>query len=143
MEQSRDDDDRAVQFHGRAGSGSLRWPTSFAACSTTIFRGVRDVRTFPVWAVGELLEFGGDFNKYVTSKRLQKQEGIVFRHFLRMILLLAEFSSLTPPDADENEWRCDLQEISALLAESCHRVDPTSTEKTLEQAKAEESGFES
>lgn len=102
------------------------------------FPAVRDVRTFPVWAVGELLEFGGDFNKYITSKRLQKQEGIVFRHFLRMILLLAEFSSLTPPDADENEWRGDLQEISALLAESCHRVDPTSTEKTLEQAKAEE-----
>ena len=106
------------------------------------FPGVRDVRTFPVWAVGELLEFGGDFNKYVTSKRLQKQEGVVFRHFLRMILLLAEFSSLTPPDADEDEWRGDLQEISALLAESCHRVDPTSTEKTLEQAKEEKSTIE-
>ena len=26
-------------------------------------------RTTPVWAAGELLEFGGDFNKYVTSKQ--------------------------------------------------------------------------
>ena len=44
------------------------------------FPGVHDVLTTPVWAAGELLEFGGDFNKYVTSKALQKQEGIVFRH---------------------------------------------------------------
>ena len=142
VEQSRDDDDRPYN-----SMEERVWVLALADKLRRMFDydfpGVRDVRTFPVWAVGELLEFGGDFNKYVTSKRLQKQEGIVFRHFLRMILLLAEFSSLTPPDADENEWRCDLQEISALLAESCHRVDPTSTEKTLEQAKAEESGFES
>ncbi|NLS98298.1 MAG: DEAD/DEAH box helicase [Planctomycetaceae bacterium] len=106
------------------------------------FPGVRDVRTFPVWAVGELLEFGGDFNKYITSKQLQKQEGILFRHFLRMILLVAEFASLTPPDAEEAEWRGDLEEITNVLAESCRRVDPTSTEKTLEQAQAEEAEFE-
>ena len=106
------------------------------------FPGVRDVRTFPVWAVGELLEFGGDFDKYITSKQLQKQEGILFRHFLRMILLVAEFASLTPPDAEEAEWRGDLEEITNVLAESCRRVDPTSTEKTLEQAQAEEAEFE-
>ena len=46
------------------------------------FPGVHDLRTSPVWAAGELLEFGGDFNKYVTSKSLQKQEGMVFRHLL-------------------------------------------------------------
>ncbi len=102
------------------------------------FPAVRDVRTFPVWAAGELIEFGGDFNKYITSKSLQKQEGVLFRHFLRMILLVAEFASLTPPDAEEGEWRGDLEEISRLLAESCRRVDPTSTEKTLEQALADE-----
>ena len=34
------------------------------------FPGIGDVRTFPVWAAGEVIEFGGDFNKYITSKRL-------------------------------------------------------------------------
>lgn len=135
VEQSRDDDRPYNSMEERV------WVLTLADKLRRMFDydfpGVRDVRTFPVWAVGELLEFGGDFNKYITSKRLQKQEGIVFRHFLRMILLLAEFASLTPPDADESEWRGDLQEISALLAESCHRVDPTSTEKILEQAEAE------
>ena len=46
----------------------------------------------PVWAAGEVLQFGGDFNKYVTSKQPQKQEGMVFRHLLRLILLIAEFA---------------------------------------------------
>ena len=47
------------------------------------FSGVQDLHVHPVWAAGELMEFGGDFNKYVTSKSLQKQEGVIFRHLLR------------------------------------------------------------
>ncbi|MHB1035997.1 MAG: DEAD/DEAH box helicase [Pirellulales bacterium] len=99
--------------------------------------GVHDLRTNSVWAAGELLEFGGDFNQYVTSKTLQKQEGIVFRHLLRLILLLGEFVQLTPPDATADEWRADLEDIAARLTESCRKVDPTSTEKALEQVAAE------
>ena len=68
------------------------------------FAGVHDLRTSPVWAAGELLQFGGDFNKYVTSKALQKQEGVIFRHVLRLILLVNEFMQLCPPDATEEEW---------------------------------------
>jgi len=98
------------------------------------FPGVRDVSTTPVWAVGELLEFGGDFNKYVTSKALQKQEGIVFRHCLRLILLCSEFTQFCPPDADPNEWRDDLEDIAERVAEACRRVDPDSTDKVLEEA---------
>src|SRR4030065_515971 len=62
------------------------------------FPGVRDLRTSPVWAAGELLQFGGDFNQYVTSKSLQKQEGMIFRHALRLILLVNEFVQVCPPD---------------------------------------------
>ena len=93
------------------------------------------LRTQPVWAAGELLEFGGDFNKYVTSKDLQKQEGIIFRHLLRLILLLAEFQQLCPPDADAAAWQADLEDIAARLTESCRKVDPTSTDKALEQVE--------
>lgn len=100
------------------------------------FPGVRDVRINPVWAAGEVLEFG-DFNKYVTSKSLQKQEGVVFRHLLRMILLLAEFAQLTPPDSTEEEWRGELEGISRMLTEVCRRVDPSSTDKVLEQVESE------
>jgi len=103
------------------------------------FPGVHDLRTSPVWAAGELLQFGGDFNKYVTSKSLQKQEGMVFRHVLRLILLVGEFLQLCPPDTTEEEWRGDLGEVAARLTESCRQVDPNSTDKALEEAaEAEE-----
>jgi hypothetical protein len=101
------------------------------------FPEVHDVQTFAVWAAGEVLQFGGDFNKYVTSKGLQKQEGIIFRHLLRMILLLAEFVEFCPPELTKDEWQGELLDISNRLAESCRKVDPTSTEKALEQAAAE------
>ncbi|MEQ8787620.1 MAG: DEAD/DEAH box helicase [Pirellulaceae bacterium] len=99
------------------------------------FPGVQDVRTTPVWAAGELLEFGGHFNKYITSRGLQKQEGIVFRHLLRMILLVGEFRQLCPPDVSEDEWQDDLHDIADRLTEACRQVDPTSTDETLEQAR--------
>jgi superfamily II DNA/RNA helicase len=98
------------------------------------FPGVHDFWVHPVWAAGELLEFGGNFDKYVTSKGLQKQEGVIFRHLLRLILLLAEFEQLCPPDCDESEWRGELVDIGDRIAASCRQVDPTSTEKALEQA---------
>ena len=101
------------------------------------FAGVHDLRTSPVWAAGELLQFGGDFNKYVTSKALQKQEGVIFRHVLRLILLVNEFVQLCPPDATEEEWRGDLGDVAARLTESCRRVDPASTDKALEEVEQE------
>jgi superfamily II DNA/RNA helicase len=101
------------------------------------FAGVRDLFTNPVWAAGEVLEFNGDFNKYVTSKGLHKQEGLIFRHLLRLLLLIAEFNQVCPPDTTEEEWRGDLAEITATITECCRRVDPTSTEKALEQAAAD------
>ena len=105
------------------------------------FPGVHDVRTSPVWAAGELLELGGDFNKYVTSRQMQKQEGVVFRHLLRLILLIGEFLQFCPPDTTEEEWRGDLQEITSQLTQSCRAVDPSSTEKALEEVeKAEDLG---
>ena len=102
------------------------------------FPGVHDLHTTPVWAAGELLEFGGDFQNFVTSKRIQKQEGILFRHLLRLILLVAEFEKVCPPDCDPDEWSEELDDIGRRLTESCSRIDPSSTDKALEQAKSSE-----
>jgi hypothetical protein len=98
------------------------------------FPGVHDLYTHPVWAAGELLEFGCDFNKYVTSKGLQKQEGVIFRHLLRLILLLGEFQELPPPDYPADDWRSELADLAARFTTSCRQVDPTSTDKALEEA---------
>ena len=81
----------------RIASGCWRWPTSCGGCSTTRWVASACCGRQPVWAAGELLEFGGDFNKYVTGKDLQKQEGVIFRHLLRLILLAGELKQLCPP----------------------------------------------
>ncbi len=101
------------------------------------FPNVRDLKTFPVWVAGELLEFGGDFNKYITSKTLQKQEGLLFRHLLRLILLLKEFVQLCPPDITLDEWRGDLLDVADRLTVMCRDVDPASTDKALEEVEGE------
>jgi hypothetical protein len=75
---------------------------------------VTDVNTQAVWCAGELLRFEGNFNKYVQSRDLVKQEGIIFRHLLRLILLLEEFAMLTPPGVSEEDWKAELREISGV-----------------------------
>jgi len=100
------------------------------------FPGVHDLRTRPVWCAGELLQFGGHFNKFITAKQLQKQEGVIFRHLLRLILLIGEFAQLTPPDLDAKLWRDDLDDLAARLTDTCRRVDPASTDKVLEEVSA-------
>ncbi len=99
------------------------------------FPGVDDLRVWPVWVAGAVLEFGGDFNKYITSYKLQKQEGMIFRHLLRMILLIEEFSDLCPPDIAPAIWRGEIGEIADQLESVCRRVDSTDTEKWLENAR--------
>lgn len=96
---------------------------------------VTDLQTQAVWVAGDVLQFG-DFNKYVTSKNLVRQEGIIFRHLLRMILLLEEFAQLTPPELDTAAWRAELREIASKLTRICHAVDPTSTQQTISKAHA-------
>jgi hypothetical protein len=101
------------------------------------FPHVHSLYTTSVWAAGEVLEFGGNFNKYITSRGLQKQEGIIFRHLLRLILLVKEFAQFTPPDCAADEWQAELREIADRLTDCCHRVDPASTDKLLEEAEGE------
>lgn len=98
--------------------------------------GMEDVRTQPVWAAGELLRFGGDFHRFVRAHDLVKQEGIVFRHLLRMILLCGEFAAVCPAETTLEEWRADLKDVARRLTESCRSVDPESTDKAMSQAKA-------
>lgn len=88
-------------------------------------------RVNPVWAVGDLLEFNGEFNKFITARELQTQEGMIFRHVLRLILLCDEFSAITPPGVTDLAWQSDLREISEILTASCRAVDPQSTDQVL------------
>jgi superfamily II DNA/RNA helicase len=95
-----------------------------------------DMHTVAVWGAGELLRFGGNFNKYVQARDLVKQEGIVFRHLLRLILLLGEMAQVWPPDTTPADWQADLRDLADQLTASCRAVDPTSTDEVIELAHA-------
>ncbi len=100
------------------------------------FPDVVDVRVWPVWVVGEALQFGTDFNRYITSYRLQKQEGLILRHLLRMVLLIDEFAPLAPPETTLEEWQGDWGQIADQLEAMCRAVDPASTEQWLDETRA-------
>ena len=96
---------------------------------------VIDFRSNPLWCVGELIEFGGNFNKFVTTLDLTKQEGIIFRHVQRMIMLCGEFERACALDVDADPstvaWRTELHELATKLTESCRVVDPNSTDQLI------------
>ncbi len=98
---------------------------------------VLDVTTQSVWAAGEILSFNGNFNAFISSKDLAKQEGLIFRHCLRLILLMEEFAELTPPGLEPEAWQQELKSIAEKLTETCRSVDPQSTEATIKRAHAE------
>jgi superfamily II DNA/RNA helicase len=94
---------------------------------------VGDFNTQAVWAAGDIINYG-NFNTYVTSKDLTKQEGLIFRHLLRLILLTQEFEQLTPPGLNAEDWKSELGEIAEKLTEICRAVDPSSTEDAIKRA---------
>jgi superfamily II DNA/RNA helicase len=90
----------------------------------------------PVWAIGDLLQRGGNFDQFVRTRDLTKQEGIVFKHALRMILLCGEFARMTPPEVEPKDWQARLTAIANTLTASCRAVDPQSTDEILEEMDA-------
>lgn len=116
------------------------WPLTLMEKLVLLFNhdypGMDEIRARPVWIAGDLLKYGGNFNKLIQIKKLQKQEGIIFRHLLRLILLLGEFEPLCPPDLEPEAWSTELREIRKAITESCQAVDPTSTKKVLEELGA-------
>jgi len=112
------------------------WPLTLGEKIYRLFQAdypsVHDVSVRPVWIVGELREFGFDFNKYITSRSLQKEEGILFRHLLRMILLLDEMANIPPLETTVEEWEYLLDDLAEQLTQACRRIDPQSTDEVVE-----------
>lgn len=137
-----DDEEITDRGFGRVMFAEPRvWPLTIGEKILRLFRNeyprVHDVHIQPVWIVGELMEFGGDFNKYVTSRKLQKEEGILFRHCLRMVLLLDEMANVPPLESTVETWEDPLDELADRLSEACRSIDPQSTDEILTQPGSE------
>ena len=75
------------------------------------------------WIAGALLGDSTDFWRFVSSRELAKNEALVLRHLLRLVLLASEFSDHTDDP--------DYLDIGRGVVEICKQVDPRHTEKVL------------
>lgn len=82
----------------------------------------------PKWVTGGAIEFDGEFFKFVRARDLVKQEGLVLRHLLRVIILAGEMLTMT----DDPEY----SRIVELVTKTCRRVEPDYTERFLAEAAA-------
>ncbi len=132
---SEQDDARAEAFQP-----VLTLPDKLLRLFEFDFPNVHDVRVWPVWVAGEVLQFA-DFDKYISSYKLQKQEGLILRHLLRLILLIDEFAMLCPPETTLQAWQDDLGEIADQLERICRQADSDNTNQWLDEAKELRAGL--
>lgn len=100
----------------------------------TEYPDVTDVSVQPVMVATELmLNWNDNFFNFVSSRDLTRQEGLIFRHLLKMVLLLDEFRQVTPVGVDPNVWQEELRETGERLTNCCRKVDPNWTDSMLAQ----------
>jgi hypothetical protein len=63
---------------------------------------------------------------------LQKEEGILFRHLLRLILLLDEMANIPPIESTVETWEYQLDDLAEALTTACRQIDPQSTDEILQ-----------
>jgi hypothetical protein len=101
----------------------------------SIYPDAADLTVQPVWVANALLrDYAGNFNLFVKSKDLTKQEGLIFRHLLRLVLLCGEFGQVTPAETTPEEWQAYLTDLAGQLTAACRAVDPHSTDAAIEHA---------
>ena len=81
----------------------------------------------PKWIAGGAFAFDCEFFKFVRSRNLIKQEGLVLRHLLRLVILAGEFLVLTGDP--------DYERMCELATQCCRRVDERYTDRFLEEAE--------
>lgn len=80
----------------------------------------------PKWVAGRAFEMSCEFYKFVKAADLVKQEGLILRHLLRLVILSGEFFAFTSDP--------DYLSISEQATKTCHRVDPKYTDRFLAEA---------
>ncbi|MGD2111301.1 MAG: DEAD/DEAH box helicase [Phycisphaerae bacterium] len=78
----------------------------------------------PKWIAGGIFDHDGDFYKFIRARNLIKNEGLVLRHLLRLIILTDEFTTLSDGDPD-------YAQLSEHVTEICKHVDERYTDRFL------------
>lgn len=91
-----------------------------------------DVLVKPTWIAGGIFQANDDFFAYARSRELIKNEGILLRHLLRLVILSGEFYTHSQEDPD-------YQNIADRVTAICSQVDRRYTDHFLaDQREARE-----
>jgi hypothetical protein len=124
----RDDGDEDDDFEDEEEEHAPTLAEMLKTAFDARLKAPEDIKVQPKWVAGAAIEFDCDFYKLVKAANLVKQEGIILRHLLRLVILAGEFFART---ADP-----DYQRLSELATETCRRVDPKYTDRFLAEAAA-------
>ncbi len=125
----REEDEGEDYWEEQAEPRPLTLPDMLKALFDAKLASPENVSVQPKWAAGGLLEFGGDFYKFIRAHDLAKSEGLILRHLLRLVILAGEFRVRSEGDPD-------YEQISENTTRVCRSVDPRYTDRFLE-AEAE------
>ena len=78
----------------------------------------------PKSLAGAILDAGGEFFRFVRTRDLVKNEGLILRHLLRLVILAEEFHIFSSHDPDYSQ-------LGAKLTAVCKQVDPDYTDRFL------------
>ena len=81
----------------------------------------------PKWIAGAAFQLDCDFYKLIGACNLAKQEGLILRHLLRLVILAGEFYTQTEDP--------DYQMLGERATRICHDVDPRYTDRFLTEAE--------
>ena len=103
----------------------MRLPEMLKAWFDATLASPEDVMVRPIWIAGGVFDLECDFYKYVKARNLLKNEGLVLRHLLRLVILAGEFSERSGHDPE-------YEAIGENATRACQSVDPRYTERFLE-----------
>ena len=128
----RDDDDEGDDYYEEEEPPPrLSLPEMLAALFEAKLAAPEFIQLRGKWVAGGLAEYNGDFYKFVRARDLIKNEGLVLRHLLRLVILAGEFHAQSGEDPD-------YELIRDAATEVCQQVDPSYTDRFLasqEEAK--------
>ncbi len=126
--ETKEEDDEDEEWWAEEETHPPRFPEMLKLLFDTKLAAPEDVFVQPKWIAGGVIERDCDFFGFVKAAGLVKQEGLILRHLLRLIIMAGEF--------DERTGDPEYRRISELATQACQQVDPAYTDKFLAEAIA-------
>ncbi len=105
-----------------------KWPLTLPEMLKMLFDNrletPEDLIIQPQWIAGGIFDIESDFYKYVRNRDLAKNEGLLLRHLLRLVILAGEFFGFSGEDPEYSE-------ITTRVTAVCNQVDPRYTDRFL------------